>query len=210
MSGKRPQVRRQSSGGESVQLHGEGRPERKARSYAAYSLSHDCEVHGPMLRKADHERRISLQSRGAGERRNSLTPAKRAQLEQWALQCPPLSRPSLSPPLSRPLSPQQTSSVHELPRPVSRMAHYSDGDKLTYQSTQYINSRRRSSQRRPGSLRSYRSFCSDLTEALFEEEEEEEEKEEVEEERWSDEEKHRLDWDSLGVLGLASKLSRDP
>jgi len=98
------------------------------------------------------------------------------------------------------------------------MAHYSDGDKLTYQSTQYINSRRMSSQRRPGSLRSYRSFCSDLTEALFEEEEEEEkeEKEEVEEEsedeeqeKWSDDEKHRLDWDSLGVLGLASKLSRD-
>ena len=75
-------------------------------------------------------------------------------------------------------------------------------------------------------MRSYRSFCSDLTEALFEEEEEEEEeKEEVEEE--SDEEEtekgiekrglceeekigqHRLDWDSLGVLGLASKLSRD-
>ena len=66
-------------------------------------------------------------------------------------------------------------------------------------------------------MRSYRSFCSDLTEALFEEEEEEEEeKEEVEEEseeeeqeKWSDEEKHRLDWDSLGVLGLTSKLSRD-
>ena len=35
-------------------------------------------------------------------------------------------------------------------------------------------------------MRSYRSFCSDLTEALFEEEEEEEEeKEEVEEERSS-------------------------
>ena len=79
-----------------------------------------------------------------------------------------------------------------------------------------------SSQRKPG-LRSYRSFCSDLTEALFEEEEEEEEEEkEVEEE--SEEEietggegicerggngKHQLDWDSLGVLGLASKLSRD-
>lgn len=100
------------------------------------------------------------------------------------------------------------------------MAHYSDGENLTYQSTQYVNPRRRSSQRKPG-LRSYRSFCSDLTEALFEEEEEEEEKE-VEEE--SEEEiekgsegicerggngKHQLDWDSLGVLGLASKLSRD-
>jgi len=70
-------------------------------------------------------------------------------------------------------------------------------------------------------LRSYRSFCSDLTEALFEEEEEEEEeKEEVEEESEEEEEeeekrglceeeKYRLDWDSLGVLGLASKLSRD-
>ena len=114
----------------------------------------------------------------------------------------------------------------------------SDGENLTYQSTQYVNPRRRrwiwkqtfniehqrnffiSSQRKPG-LRSYRSFCSDLTEALFEEEEEEEEKE-VEEE--SEEEiekggegiyerggngKHQLDWDSLGVLGLASKLSRD-
>jgi len=97
------------------------------------------------------------------------------------------------------------------------MAHYSDGDKLTYQSTQFINSRRRSSQPRLGSLRSYRSFCSDLTEALFEEDEEEE-KEEVEEESddeeeeergLCEEEKHRLDWDSLGVLGLASKLSRD-
>jgi len=145
MSGKRPQVRRQSSGGESVQLHGEGRPERKARSYAAYSLSHDCEVHGPMLRKADHERRLSLQARGAGERRNSLTPAKRAQLEQWALQCPPVSRPSLSPPASRPLSPPQLqpTSAQELPRPASRMAHYNDGEKLTYQSTQFINSRRR-------------------------------------------------------------------
>jgi len=204
------QTRRQSSGGEG----GLRRPERKSRSYAAYSLSHDCEVHGPLLRKADQERRISLQSRGAGERRNSLTPAKRAQLEQWALQCPPLSRPSLSPPLSRPLSPQQTSSVHELARPVSRMAHYSDGEKLTYQSTQYINSRRRSSQRRPGSLRSYRSFCSDLTEALFEVEEEsdEDEKEEKGSEKTGlseDEKQHRLDWDSLGVLGLASKLSRD-
>jgi len=74
-------------------------------------------------------------------------------------------------------------------------------------------------------LRSYRSFCSDLTEALFEEEEEEEEeKEEVEEESDEDEKEekgsektglsedeklHCLDWDSLGVLGLASKLSRD-
>ena len=73
-------------------------------------------------------------------------------------------------------------------------------------------------------MRSYRSFCSDLTEALFEEEEEEEEeKEEVEEESdeeekekgserrgLGEEEKQRcLDWDSLGVLGLASKLSRD-
>ena len=67
-------------------------------------------------------------------------------------------------------------------------------------------------------MRSYRSFCSDLTEALFEEDEEEE-KEEVEEESddeeeeeergLCEEEKHRLDWDSLGVLGLASKLSRD-
>ena len=72
-------------------------------------------------------------------------------------------------------------------------------------------------------MRSYRSFCSDLTEALFEEEEEEE-KEEVEEESDEDEKEekgsektglsenekqHRLDWDSLGVLGLASKLSRD-
>ena len=103
-------------------------------------LSSDCEVHGPLLRKADQERRSSLQSRGvktpsvnpllrdsyvlksstldqvggvfttvtatmvmvlvmevmlvtdqwsgAVERRNSLTPAKRAQLEQWALQVP--------------------------------------------------------------------------------------------------------------------------
>merc|ERR1712080_188230 len=67
MSGKRPQVRRQSSGGESVQLHGEGRPERKARSYAASSLSYDGAGHGPMLRKADHERRLSLQARGAGK-----------------------------------------------------------------------------------------------------------------------------------------------
>merc|ERR1712223_1411738 len=222
MSGKRPQVRRQSSGGESVKLHGEGRPERKARSYAAYSLSHDCEVHGPMLRKADHERRLSLQARGAGERRNSLTPAKRAQLEQWALQCPPVSRPSLSPPASRPLSPPQATSAHELPRPASRMAHYNDGEKLTYQSTQFINSRRRSMGRRPGSLRSYRSFCSDLTEALFEEEEEEEEEEgdkESEEEEEVEgslemanrdgENQRGLDWDSLGVLGLASKLSRD-
>ena len=69
-------------------------------------------------------------------------------------------------------------------------------------------------------MRSYRSFCSDLTEALFEEDEEEEEKEEVEEESdeeeeeeekrgLCEEEKYRLDWDSLGVLGLASKLSRD-
>ena len=73
-------------------------------------------------------------------------------------------------------------------------------------------------------MRSYRSFCSDLTEALFEEDEEEEEKEEVEEESdedekeekgvektglSEDEKQHRLDWDSLGVLGLASKLSRD-
>ena len=72
-------------------------------------------------------------------------------------------------------------------------------------------------------MRSYRSFCSDLTEALFEEEEEEEEEkveeesdEEEEEEKKGSEkrelceqEKHRLDWDSLGVLGLASKLSRD-
>merc|ERR1719305_555943 len=174
--GKGAQTRRQSSGGEG----GQRRPERKSRSYAAYSLSHDCEVHGPLLRKADQERRSSLQSRGAVERRNSLTPAKRAQLEQWALQCPPSSRPSISPPQSRPLSPQQQSSVHQPPRPVSRMAHYSDGDKLTYQSTQFINSRGRSSQPRLGSLRSYRSFCSDLTEALFEEDEEEEEKEEVE------------------------------
>ena len=74
--------------------------------------------------------------------------------------------------------------------------------------------------RRPGSLRSYRSFCSDLTEALFEEEEEEEdgdkesdEEEEVEgslEMANRDGENQRgLDWDSLGVLGLASKLSRD-
>ena len=76
--------------------------------------------------------------------------------------------------------------------------------------------------RRPGSLRSYRSFCSDLTEALFEEEEEEEEedgdKESDEEEEVEgslemanrDGENQRgLDWDSLGVLGLASKLSRD-
>ena len=78
--------------------------------------------------------------------------------------------------------------------------------------------------RRPGSLRSYRSFCSDLTEALFEEEEEEEEEEdgdkesdnEEEEVEWSLEMENRdgenqrgLDWDSLGVLGLASKLSRD-
>jgi len=99
------------------------------------------------------------------------------------------------------------------------MEHYNDGGKLTYQSTQYINPRRRSSQRRPGSLRSYRSFCSDLAEALFEEEEEEEdeekeeegsdEEEEEEEKKRFKEEKHRLDWDSLGVLGLASKLSRD-
>ena len=37
----------------------------------------------------------------------------------------------------------------------------------------------------------------------------EEESEEEEQEKWSDEEKHRLDWDSLGVLGLTSKLSRD-
>ena len=74
-----------------------------------------------------------------------------------------------------------------------------------------------SSQRRPGSLRSYRSFCSDLTEALFEEEEEEEEEEEKEEEESDEEKKGKgseksglcLDWDSLGVLGLASKLSRD-
>ena len=74
-------------------------------------------------------------------------------------------------------------------------------------------------------MRSYRSFCSDLTEALFEEEEEEEEEEEKVEEESDEEEKeeekgsekrglceqekHRLDWDSLGVLGLASKLSRD-
>ena len=76
--------------------------------------------------------------------------------------------------------------------------------------------------RRPGSLRSYRSFCSDLTEALFEEEEEEveedvdkesDEEEEVEgslEVANRDGENQRgLDWDSLGVLGLASKLSRD-
>ena len=28
-------------------------------------LSSDCEVHGPLLRKADQERRMSLQSRGA-------------------------------------------------------------------------------------------------------------------------------------------------
>ena len=75
--------------------------------------------------------------------------------------------------------------------------------------------------RRPGTLRSYRSFCSDLTEALFEEEEEEEEdgdKESEEEEEVEgslemanrDGENQRgLDWDSLGVLGLASKLSRD-
>ena len=68
-------------------------------------------------------------------------------------------------------------------------------------------------------MRSYRSFCSDLTEALFEEEEEEEdeekeeeesdEEEEEEEKKRFEEEKQRLDWDSLGVLGLASKLSRD-
>lgn len=68
-------------------------------------------------------------------------------------------------------------------------------------------------------MRSYRSFCSDLAEALFEEEEEEEdeekeeeesdEEEEEEEKKRFKEEKHRLDWDSLGVLGLASKLSRD-
>ena len=76
--------------------------------------------------------------------------------------------------------------------------------------------------RRPGSLRSYRSFCSDLTEALFEEEEEEEEedgdKESDEEEdvegslemaNRDGENQRGLDWDSLGVLGLASKLSRD-
>ena len=76
--------------------------------------------------------------------------------------------------------------------------------------------------RRPGSLRSYRSFCSDLTEALFEEEEEEEEedgdKESDEEEDVEGslemanrvgENQRGLDWDSLGVLGLASKLSRD-
>ena len=77
--------------------------------------------------------------------------------------------------------------------------------------------------RRPGSLRSYRSFCSDLTEALFEEEEEEEEedgdKESDEEEEEVEgslqmanrdgENQRGLDWDSLGVLGLASKLSRD-
>ena len=75
--------------------------------------------------------------------------------------------------------------------------------------------------RRPGSLRSYRSFCSDLTEALFEEEEEEEEdgdkesdeEEEVEGslemENRDGENQRGLDWDSLGVLGLASKLSRD-
>ena len=76
--------------------------------------------------------------------------------------------------------------------------------------------------RRPGTLRSYRSFCSDLTEALFEEEEEEEEedgdKESDEEEdvegslemaNRDGENQRGLDWDSLGVLGLASKLSRD-
>ena len=49
-----------------------------------------------------------------------------------------------------------------------------------------------------------------------EEEEEEVEEEEEKEEKGSektglseDEKQHRLDWDSLGVLGLASKLSRD-
>ena len=77
--------------------------------------------------------------------------------------------------------------------------------------------------RRPGSLRSYRSFCSDLTEALFEEEEEEEEEEDGDKESDEEEEvegslemakrdgenQRGLDWDSLGVLGLASKLSRD-
>merc|ERR1712004_856115 len=156
--------------------------------------------HGPMLRKADHERRLSLQARGAGERRNSLTPAKRAQLEQWALQCPPVSRPSLSPPASRPLSPPQlqATSAHELPRPASRMAHYNDGEKLTYQSTQFINSRRRSMGRRPGTLRSYRSFCSDLTEALFEEEEEEEEEDGDKE---SDEEEEEVE----GSLQMANR-----
>ena len=86
----------------------------------------DCAVHGPILKKAEQERRISIQAKGestkttsatanippagGGERRSSLTAAKRAELELWAQQqCPaPSSAPSLSPPSSRPLSPQVT------------------------------------------------------------------------------------------------------
>jgi len=87
------------------------------------------------------------------------------------------------------------------------MSHYSDQDStLSYQSTQYISPRKRSP-RTPGGLRSYRSFCSDLTEALYEEEEEEDEEEEKEKEDGSL--GKVKDWDNMGVLGLTAKLSRD-
>eukprot|EP00092_Neocalanus_flemingeri_P054944 GFUD01064797.1.p1 GENE.GFUD01064797.1~~GFUD01064797.1.p1 ORF type:complete len:280 (-),score=80.27 GFUD01064797.1:28-795(-) len=152
---------------------------RRVKTYASYSVSRDCAVHGPGLTRSEETRREGV----AGRKMSSY--AGRENVENWRN-----SSHSWSSSSSRSSSSTRSSSESENP-PV-----------LTYQSLQYV----RQKIPRP-SLKSYNSFCTSLKEVLYEEDEEEQKEEQTIPFtfRYSED----PCWDSMGVLGLSSRMSRD-
>ncbi|XP_023324941.1 uncharacterized protein LOC111698754 isoform X2 [Eurytemora carolleeae] len=176
------------------------RRERKPKVYASYAISSDCDVHAEKLESIEKSHSLgTLQN----TRRSSAPPRT--------------SRTSVSP-APRPSSALRRSVSSSPERPPSRLSFTTDtsgySSNIQYQSTQYINSPAPSKTRKTGGLQG-RGKCRKFLDFLEEDCEEGDETDLIELNSNSSLSSHttrsslltdKMDWDSMGILGLTSRL----